>query len=161
LNITKATATITLSTLSQVYDGTPRAVTATTTPAALNVVITYDGNPSAPTNAGSYAVVATVNDINYEGSASDTLAIAKADQAITFITPATNPVSVAKKSTVTLNATTNSGLPVTFTVNGGTLNGSSLYVGNSPIAIVVTASQTGDSNYNAATATTTINVTSN
>jgi uncharacterized repeat protein (TIGR01451 family) len=81
-NIAKATATVTLSDLSHTYNGSPQGATVTTTPNGLSVTVTYDGSATVPTNAGSYAVVATVNDANYEGSASDTLVIAKANATI-------------------------------------------------------------------------------
>ena len=82
--IAPAAATVTLNGLSQTYDGTPRVVTATTSPTGLTVTITYDGSATAPTNAGSYAVVGTISDPNYTGSASGTLVVGKADQTITF-----------------------------------------------------------------------------
>ncbi|MFM8653980.1 MAG: MBG domain-containing protein, partial [Verrucomicrobiota bacterium] len=75
LTISKASATISLGNLNQTYDGTARSVSATTTPSDLTTSITYNGISSAPTNAGTYAVVATVNDSNYEGSATATLTI--------------------------------------------------------------------------------------
>jgi subtilisin family serine protease len=75
VTVNKATATVTLGNLSQNYDGTPRAVSTTTTPPGLAVDVTYDGSPTAPTAAGSYAVVATINDANCAGSASGILLI--------------------------------------------------------------------------------------
>jgi autotransporter-associated beta strand protein len=75
LVIAKATATVTLGSLNQHYDGNPKPATATTTPSGLAVNFTYDGNGTAPSAMGSYAVVATVNDPNYTGSASGTLVI--------------------------------------------------------------------------------------
>lgn len=75
LVVAPATATVTLGNLFQQYDGTPKPVTVTTVPAGLNVTLTYDGGPTAPTNPGAYAVVATVNEANYIGSASGTLQI--------------------------------------------------------------------------------------
>jgi uncharacterized repeat protein (TIGR01451 family) len=87
--IAKASASVTLSNLSQTYDGTAKSATATTNPAGLNVTLSYapvvgagrSKNTAAvgPVNAGSYTVTATVDDPNYEGSASDTLVIAKAN----------------------------------------------------------------------------------
>jgi PKD repeat protein len=71
--IAKASAGVSLSGLTQAVDGSPKPVTVTMTPAGLNVVVTYNGVASAPSAAGSYAVVATVDDANYQGSASDTL----------------------------------------------------------------------------------------
>ena len=70
-----ASATIALDGLNAFYDGTPKAVTTTTTPAGLTVDVTYDGVTTAPTMPGTYAVVATINDSNYSGTASGTLNI--------------------------------------------------------------------------------------
>ena len=78
LTIQKAVATIGLAGLAQTYDGTPKSATAITTPTGLSVAITYDGSATPPTLAGSYAVVATINDTNYTGTASDTLIITQA-----------------------------------------------------------------------------------
>src|SRR6266702_395 len=76
LNI-QGQATITLSNLAQTYDGLPKPVTATTSPAGLSgVSITYNGSATVPTNAGSYSVVASLNNANYTApNASDTLTI--------------------------------------------------------------------------------------
>ena len=71
-----ATATVTLSNLNQTYDGTPKSVTVTTVPDGLAVEVTYD--PTPPMALGSYAVVATVTDPNYAGTASGTLVITPA-----------------------------------------------------------------------------------
>ena len=79
LAVAKATATVTLSNLNQTYDTTPKPVTVSTVPAGLTVEVTYDGSTVPPTNAGDYAVVATVIDDNYQGGANGTLQIAKAD----------------------------------------------------------------------------------
>ena len=85
LVIAKATATVTLSNLVQTYDGNPKPVTVTTTPTGLTVVVTYDGLSTAPSIAGSYAVVATVNDANYLGSASGTLVISGLSHSIDLL----------------------------------------------------------------------------
>src|SRR4029077_3193187 len=78
--INKATATVTLSNLSQTYTGSPLTPTATTSPA--NLTIVWTGAPD--TNAGSYPVTATVNDPNYQGSASGTFTINKAVATVTL-----------------------------------------------------------------------------
>jgi hypothetical protein len=83
LTVGQATATVTLGNLSPTYNGTPESVTATTNPAGLTVSITYNGSSTAPTNVGSYAVVATINNSNYQGSASGTLTIAHAPASVT------------------------------------------------------------------------------
>jgi hypothetical protein len=79
LTVTKATATVTLGSLSQTYDGSAKHATATTDPAGLHVDFTYDGSATEPTDADSYAVVGTVDDANYEGTDSDTMTISKVD----------------------------------------------------------------------------------
>lgn len=76
--VTPAAASVTLGDLSTTYDGTPKPATAATLPAGLSVSITYDGSATPPTDAGTYAVVATVTDPNYQGSASGTLVISPA-----------------------------------------------------------------------------------
>jgi N-acetylneuraminic acid mutarotase len=82
--INKAAATVTLSNLTQTYTGNVLTPTATTTPAGLTINLT--GAPD--TNAGSYPVTATVNDPNYQGSASGTFTINKATPTITWGNPA-------------------------------------------------------------------------
>src|SRR6185503_933455 len=80
LEIRKAAATVALNaaSLSQTYDGSPKSVTATTTPAGLAVNILYAGSSTAPIGAGTYTITATINDLNYSGSASGSLEIRKA-----------------------------------------------------------------------------------
>lgn len=76
--INKAAATITFGSLSQTYDGSAKAATATTNPSGKTVVIAYSqgGNPVvSPTNAGSYDVSTTINDANYQGSTTGTLVV--------------------------------------------------------------------------------------
>ena len=96
LAIGKALATVMLGSLSPTYTGSPKAATATTSPAGLAVSFTYDGSSTAPTNAGSYAVVGTINDLNYQGSASGTLVIVSAYTAwiATYADPG-NPAAAA------------------------------------------------------------------
>jgi hypothetical protein len=80
--VAKATATVTLGDLSATYDGSPKIVSATTTPEGLFVVTTYDGQTTAPSAAGSYAVVSTVQSDLYQGSATGTLVIEDAHSAL-------------------------------------------------------------------------------
>jgi hypothetical protein len=79
--VNKAAAAITLSGLNYAYDGSPHFATVTTTPPGLEgVMVTYTqaGVPvAAPTAAGGYQVVATLNNPNYQAAdASATLVIA-------------------------------------------------------------------------------------
>jgi hypothetical protein len=80
LVISQGAGAVTLSNLTQTYDGTAKSASATTTPSGLTVSITYNGLASAPTNAGSYTVIGTINDANYQGSATNTLVISSASR---------------------------------------------------------------------------------
>ena len=115
LSVAKATATVTLGSLSQTYTGSARVATATTTPSGLTVNVTYDGSGTAPTNAGSYAVVGTISDTNYQGSASGTLSVAKATATVTLGSLSQTYNGSARVATAT---TTPSGLTVEFTYDG-------------------------------------------
>lgn len=115
MTIAKATTTVSLGTLNFTYDGNAKPVTATTTPAGLPVTVTYKGSTTAPVNAGSYAVTATINDTNYGGTASGTLVIAKATASISL----GNLLVSYDGSQKTATAITNpAGKIVTLTYNG-------------------------------------------
>ncbi|MBB6460423.1 MBG domain-containing protein [Flammeovirga kamogawensis] len=75
--IIKELATVTLSDLEVGYDGTEKMPTVTTDVEGLTVEITYDGALDKPVEIGSYAVIATIVDENYEGKAEGTLVITK------------------------------------------------------------------------------------
>ena len=77
-------ATVSLSNLNQTYDGTAKAVSVTTAPPGLSLNLTYSSSVNAPTNAGSYTVVATINDPNYQGGATNTLVIMPAPASVTL-----------------------------------------------------------------------------
>ena len=157
-NVIKALAAVTLTNLTQTYDGAPRPVSALSVPSALSVLLTYDGATNAPINAGSYAVTGTVADALYQGSATGTLVVAKADQTITF-PPIDDQLATNQ---VELSATASSALVVSFATNGGPASiagGTNLsFTGTGWVSIV--ASQAGDANWNVAPdATNTFNVT--
>jgi hypothetical protein len=78
LTIQKATAQIAIGALTQVYSTTTRMVNVTVTPSDVPFTVTYNGSATAPVNAGSYAVLVTVNTPNYQGTASATLVVQKA-----------------------------------------------------------------------------------
>jgi probable HAF family extracellular repeat protein len=93
----KASATITLSNLTQVFDGSPKFVTASTTPAGLTVNITYsqNGNPvSSPTSLGAYAISAVISDSNYQGNTTGTLNIVEPAPVILLETLTNNAAAV-------------------------------------------------------------------
>ena len=67
-----------LDELEQVYDGKPKKPRALTVPGELDVAFTFDGSPVEPVAAGTYAVVGTIADDVYQGSATGTLTILSA-----------------------------------------------------------------------------------
>jgi hypothetical protein len=80
-NITKATATITLSSFAQTYSGDPKVITAFTTPNAILLSAAYSqkGVPVAvPISVGSYDVLVTITDPNYSGTKSGVMVISSA-----------------------------------------------------------------------------------
>jgi N-acetylneuraminic acid mutarotase len=77
-------ATVTLGNLSQTYDGAAEPVSVTTSPPGLSVSVLYNGAFSAPTNAGSYTVIAAITDPAYTGGATNTLVIAPAPGSVTL-----------------------------------------------------------------------------
>lgn len=146
--VEKASASVTLGNLTATYNGSPKAATAQTLPSSLPVTLTYAGSATAPTAAGSYAVVGTINHANYQGSASGTLVISKASQTITFAALGTK---IYGSTPIVLAATASSGLPVTYTKVSGpaTLSGNKLTLTGAG-TVVVRASQAGNTSYSAA-----------
>jgi PKD repeat protein len=102
-NVTKITAVVTLGNLTFTYDGSPKSTTAMTNPSGKTVDILYDGSPNPPTNAGSYAVSATINDSLYRGSATGTLVIDKAAATVTLGNLNFTYDGTAKNTTATTN----------------------------------------------------------
>jgi uncharacterized repeat protein (TIGR03803 family) len=92
-DITKAPATLMLGNLNQAFDGNPKSVTVTTTPAGLSgVSVTYNGSSTAPSAAGSYAVVASLNNDTYQAAdATGTLVITNP---VAALTQSVDPASV-------------------------------------------------------------------
>jgi MBG domain/Bacterial Ig-like domain len=108
LTVNKATADVQLNNLTHTYDGTAKGASATTTPSGLNVNFAYSQNGNSvanPTNAGSYDVVATVNDANYQGSANGTLTINKATATLSFATGTLSKTYNGSAQGVTVNTT--------------------------------------------------------
>jgi hypothetical protein len=88
--IQKASASLTLSGLSKTYTGSPQGVVVETSPAGLSgVAVMYDGSAAEPTDAGSYAVVSSLDNPNYAAqNASGTLDIGQLTVTGGFTTPA-------------------------------------------------------------------------
>jgi uncharacterized repeat protein (TIGR01451 family) len=141
LVVSKASATVLLADLAATYDGNPHAASATTTPGGLAISLTYDGGAAAPTNAGSYAVVATVTDPNHTGSASGTLTIAKAAATVTL-----SDLSQVYNGTprpVTVTTTPNVATDVTYDGNATAPNEVGTY---SVVATVTDPNYSGSAN---------------
>jgi hypothetical protein len=115
LTVAPAAAGVTISGLSHTYDGATHPATVTTTPAGLPVLVSYNSSTTAPVNAGSYEVIATVQDPNYTGTASDHLVIAKADATVTLADLAHTYDGTAHTAAVTTNP---AGLAVAITYDG-------------------------------------------
>jgi hypothetical protein len=118
---------ISLGGLSQTYSGSAEAATATTTPGGLAVVLTYNGSANAPTNAGSYTVIGTINDVNYQGSATNPLVIAP----VTLTVTADNKTKIYGMPNPPLTASYN-----------GFVGGENTNVLSSPVVLNTTATTT-------------------
>ena len=117
LIIAKATAMVSLGNMTAAYDGNPHPAIATTNPAGLAVSLTYNGSGTAPSAVGSYAVVATITDANYTGSASGTLTISNATATVTL--GSLNTVYTGSPQAVSV-VTAPAGLSVSVSYNGTT-----------------------------------------
>jgi outer membrane protein OmpA-like peptidoglycan-associated protein len=108
--------------LTTTFTGRARFVAATTMPLGKQVGVLYQGSGSttyaastyAPTNAGTYAVTATIEERNFQGTSTQTLTVAKANQ---------ETLSIVNTAPVVYGDTTTSLL-----AKGGTGNGAITYV---------------------------------
>ena len=146
--VVKATAEVTLSGLEQVYDGEAKRVDVTTGPTGLAVSVTYDGAEEAPVGTGSYAVMATVEDAIWAGSAEGTLVISKGSQSVEFEEIGRQIAT----NVVTLGATASSGLSVSYAVEGPAVLEGNVLTFTGAGTVTVRASQSGDENWEAAEA---------
>ena len=120
-----------------------------------NVTASYSTTATATSGAGTYPITVSLNDPdtrlgNYSTTLTDgTLTINKAEQTIMFGT--LSDIDLANTNTVSLTATSDAGLPVSYTLDqgDGSITGTTLTV-NATGNFTVTASQVGDTNYNAA-----------
>ncbi len=159
LTVNKAAASVALGNLTQTYDGTPKAASASTTPSSLAIAISYSGaggtvygpSATAPTAAGTYTVTAAINDANYTGNASSTLTVSKAAPSVIWATPPAITYGTSLGA-AQLNATAS--VPGSFVYNpaAGTVPGA----GNQNLSATFTPSDTAD--YTAATASATLTV---
>ncbi|HSH16472.1 MAG TPA: MBG domain-containing protein, partial [Verrucomicrobiae bacterium] len=148
LTVAPVQVAVTLGNLNQTYDGNPKPISVTTSPAGITHSVAY--TPSGvPVNAGTYPVTATVTAPNRTGSASGSLVIAKAGQSITFAS--LNPLG-DDQPPFDPGATASSGLPVSYSSSNtevATVSGTTVTIVG-PGTTEITASQAGDSNREAA-----------
>ena len=154
LIITKSTRNFTFASnsLSQTYTGSNAVASLTNAGPLVSYIITYNGSTNLPTNAGTYTVVATVSDTNnYTAySVTNTLTIAKAGNTITF--PSLSGVTYSNGLTVGLGATASSGLALSYSSasTNVSISGTNVTILGAGTTSIV-ASQSGNSNYVAAT----------
>jgi hypothetical protein len=151
LQITKATGTVSFveSTLHQAF-GSIRAVGVTTTPEGLAAGLTYNGSAALPNDVGTFEVVATITDSNYQGTGTASLTVVKGAQDIVFPSVPDQTIDGAA-ILVTLNAVASSGLPITYSVlsGGATVDGNQLRI-TQPGQILVSATQPGNDRWESA-----------
>ena len=159
--IAQANAITTLGNLNFTYDSTPKSTTAITNPPNLPFSITYNGSTTAPTAAGSYAVVATITDPNYAGTASGTLVIDKAT--VSPHIKAANKVYDGA-TTATLTSRTLTGVIGTddVSLSGGTANFSNANTGTWPVTatgLILSGADAGNYQLSSTTANTSATIT--
>ncbi|QVY64266.1 MBG domain-containing protein [Polaribacter sp. Q13] len=147
LTVTNATLTgFTFVDKSFVFDGTEKSI-AITGNLPTGTSVSYANN--AKTEAGVHEVTATLTRANYQDLVlKANLIISKADQVIHF-----NPISIPLgKTEFTLEASSTSGLEIVYTSSNtavATISGNLISLLGSG-ATTITASQSGNANYNAA-----------
>jgi hypothetical protein len=166
--VAKATASIAFSNVTHTYDGTAKAVTATTDPTGLSGVGVkyYQGTGASevevasPTNAGTYTVKATLNHANYQLAAASnptvgTLTINKASQAALAVTSPTAG-TFGQAYAMSASGGTGSGTLSYAVVSGSTActiatsgpNAGKLEITSGTGTCSITASRAGGDNYN-------------
>jgi hypothetical protein len=156
--IGKAVATLAIdpASLKGTFDGSAHVVTVTTTPALLpDVSITYSGSTTAPVDAGSYDIVATLTNPNFDApNAGGTLVVDRATPTIAWANPADIKFGTAL-GTAQLDATaagvggTSLGGTFTYTPGSGTV----LHAGQQQ-TLSVSFVPTDSKNYNGVPVTT-------
>ncbi len=146
LTINKKTITVTIPDLSRTFNYNPQEVAPT--PANYKYIVTYNGSKYAPVDVASYTVIATIDDENYEGTATETLVVGKANSTITFNAI---PTKGSNESDFFPDATASSGLMVTLASEN--TNVATIVNGNIHIVGVgtskITASLASTANFNA------------
>ncbi len=109
------TATISVNKVTATYDGNPHPVVATATPSGPRIDLLYNSSNLPPVTAGTYSVVAAIDDANVTGTAKSTVVINKAAAGAFTVGNVTVPYDGIPHR-LTAN-TTPAGLGVAFTYN--------------------------------------------
>jgi len=167
LTVNKASQTVSLGSFSDVTfsAATVTAIASATSSLSTSLasgdtsVCTISGSTISLVKAGTCSITASqAGNNNYSAATSvtKTFAIAKASQTITFVVP--DFISTGEHAGHTLDATTDSGLPITYSVNSTAVcdvqNGNLVPVGVG--SCVVTATQAGDDRYLSASVSDTV-----
>jgi hypothetical protein len=158
--IEKTPRIINISNLSQSYDGNPKPVTVSTPLIKVNYTVTYNGSTTPPTNAGTYTVLVTINDLNYKNLPKDlfgdpgssglaTLIIVPQTLTITSQCP---PSKTYGDEDFTIPVNTVSNGAISYTINSGPatiVNGKIHITGVGTLNVTITQAASG--NYSAAT----------
>ncbi len=128
------------------YDGQPHTLQASTQPPGLVTSITYDGSLEPPVDAGTYSVVASLDQAGWSGQSTAALVIEPAAQSIEFLP--LEPVS-SDHPPLVLEAIAGSGLEVEFEVISGpaTVEGNVLELDGQPGGVIIEARQPGAQNW--------------
>ena len=133
----KAQAQVILPDLGIYFDGKPHTVGASTVPGGFNVSVAYtlNGVPvAAPTAIGIYIATATINDPNYQGTASSRVVIVPyANMPNQPTTPTVGPVSLAGVQVATNKQKAVTSLTLSF--NGALFPSSAENLGNYRLAM--------------------------
>lgn len=146
----KCDATVYLGDLANTYHRAPYEPLrwlATTTPAGLTVITTYNGSTTAPVATGTYTVVGTIDSPLYRGSATTTFFLSpdiRAAQTVSFGTPAITD-HVFGDAPFTLNPTASSGFATVLAVASGParVSGNTVTM-TGPGTVVLQLTQAGD-----------------
>jgi hypothetical protein len=163
LAVNPAPVTINLTTPPLTYSGLPQIADASTTPSAVAVAFTYNGLPAAPTNPGTYAIVASSADPDYVGTAQGSMTIAPAHSSIALVAPAsavyTGTAQGVKATVIGVNAGANPGTATLTYFAGNTTGGAPL--SSAPVdpgTYTVLATYAGSPDYTSASGTTTYSI---
>lgn len=151
-NIIQTAATVALSGLEKIYSGQPQGGTVKTEPEGLKVAVYYDGVKELPVEGGTYVMEAVVTAPAWEGGAAANFVIAPAEQAVEFKNWRSGSVA---EGTRVLHAAASSGLPVVLSSSDASvveIQDDTVAVFKQAGNVTITASQAGNRNYKAVSA---------